>query len=61
MKFLKSINCLNIKIPSFVQKQIITAVVWNLHSFINNRDSLNFLTEIEKNKYLQILDEIFIY
>lgn len=61
LKFLKSINCLNIKIPSFVQKQIITAVVWNLHSFINNRDSLNFLTEIEKNKYLQILDEIFIY
>ncbi|EOM6070736.1 glycosyltransferase [Campylobacter jejuni] len=61
LKFLKSINCLNIKIPSFVQKQIITAVVWNLYSFINNRDSLNFLTEIEKNKYLQILDEIFIY
>ncbi|HEB9312611.1 TPA: glycosyltransferase family 2 protein [Campylobacter coli] len=61
LKFLKSINFLNIKIPPFIQKQIITAVVWNLHSFINNDDSLDFLTEAERNKYLQIFDEIFIY
>ncbi|KGI55462.1 glycosyltransferase [Campylobacter sp. MIT 97-5078] len=48
-------------VPDFVQKQVIVAVVWNLHSFVNNPNALYFLSEEEKKEYLQTLDKIFSY
>ena len=48
-------------VPRFVQISVIYYHIWQIHRIVNDSNALNFLSNEQKNRYIDLLKQIFSY